>query len=120
MPEPYKFPELPSESFDIKLEMAPVRLTCTDRPDVVITPPAEESNWIGFVIVNGKEMLRFAFVIGDDEKMVCILEDGKAINPKHLADIACKIAVGSEIWEKYMESEKTNLPDPPAQTHTDR
>jgi hypothetical protein len=120
MPEPYKFPELPSESFDIKGEIKPVRITCTGRPDVIITPPCEAYNQIGFAIVNGKEMLRFAFVIGDDEEMVCILEDGKAINPKQLADIACRIAVGSEIWEKYMGSETVNPCDPPEQTHTDR
>jgi hypothetical protein len=120
MPEPYRFPELPSEPFDIKGEMKPVCITCTGRPDVILIPPCESSNQIGFAIVNGEEMLRFAFVIGDDEKVVCILEDGKVINPKQLADIACKIAVGTEMWSELMEDEKTNLPDPPAQTHNDR
>jgi hypothetical protein len=118
MPEPYKFPDMPSESFVPKWEgMSPIRITCTDRPDVLIIPPCKGANWIGFAFVHGKEVLRFAFTVDDNMKMVCILEDGKPINPKELAAIACKISFGTENWEKLRESRITPT-DRSAQTPT--
>lgn len=113
MPEPYRFPDLPSESFSIKSELEPVRITCTGRPDVFITPPCESSNQIGFAFVNGKEVLRFAFIVDDEMKLACILEDGKVIDAKNLADIACKISFGTELWEKLQTVRKSSdLIDP--------
>ena len=90
MPEPYKFPPLPN--YHVQTRNTPLYgLNPSSGRNVIMSVPSSETNFVGFVLVDGKEVFRYAFVCNDNGENIIILEDGKQVSRDDLMKIVKKI-----------------------------
>jgi hypothetical protein len=101
MPEPYPFPELPTESFRPDPTMEVICLYRRGDVEILITPPCRESNFISFVFRGNQEISRFALVVDDAGEVVPIWEDGKVTTLDEITALVIRAAIGSEDYEKF-------------------
>jgi len=102
MPEPYPFPDAPKNR-DVKFlnpELSPVSLGLDGETPIIITPPCKETNYIGFIFQGNRELLRFALIVDDEMQAVPILEDGKVTTLEAIKNVAFKVVLGGERYEK--------------------
>jgi hypothetical protein len=108
MPEPYKFPKLPADKFTVNCndpKLPPLQLGVIGEVPLLIMPPVEATNYIGFVVLGDREVMRLACVLGDNEQLVWIKEDGMIIEMKDIVELVFKIVLGSERYEKMNADE---------------
>ena len=106
MPEPYPFPEVPKGKFSVQYanpKMPALTLAFNGESPVLLLPPTEETNNVGFFARDGRVLVRFAFIVDDQGEFAVIGEDGMKTNVKDLSSLAFKIALGSERYDKYKE-----------------
>jgi hypothetical protein len=100
--EPYPFPKLPDGvvvSFD-NPKLSPICLGIEGESPLVMTPPCEATNYIGFFFKHGKELFRFAIVMNETgDGITVITEDGKETSLQDVKNLAFKCALGTERYE---------------------
>ena len=105
MPEPYLFPELPSEILHVKEPKNCTSFAIKRKgfPTVTVTPPLEETNFVSFICRGSEVIAKIAFVLDDDGKPIWIREDGTVIDTQtggHVA-MVMKVALTDDEFKEW-------------------
>ena len=108
MPEPYPFPEMPTTSYITDPRdpgQRPVVLGVQGDIPIIVTPPGWWSNGIMFVLHGNRQLARYALIKLDNGEQGIIGEDGKVVDMEDLVQLVLRLAIGSERYEAYTQTE---------------